>query len=81
MKNVDQVCKAWVKGESLGVYGTPISTSGSTIFSYKVKILFFNEKRELILNVTKYSATTTKHQTQIRKFLNESAIQFVERQF
>ena len=69
-KNVSQVLDAWESGRSLK---TPsVWTDGKNIYSYDTIILrgatHDGEPRPHTLNATKYSATTSRQQSEIRLY-------------
>lgn len=71
-KNVYEVFYAWVK-ERRKASGA-ISTDGQTIYSYDTAILTRSDDGRIVLNRTKYSPTTSRHQNGIRAGLDRENI-------
>jgi hypothetical protein len=67
MKNID-VIKAFVNGKS--ACGSNLYSTGDKLVNYNTCIAEYNEnENRYILNITKYSSTTSRHQNALRKLL------------
>lgn len=82
-KNVTRAFEAWYRGKSFGKEGDSVWSNGSRIYSYRTWLVDKNigsggESDEVLLNVTKYSSTTTQQQNSLRLFLRQSGINAVE---
>lgn len=70
MKN-KEVCKEFIRRRVAS--GSNLVSTGDKLFSYNTCIAQFNG-HALILNETKYSVTTSKHQSYLRKTVTDSGI-------
>ena len=74
-KNTQRIWNAFQQGERLGMRRSytngpkSIWTDGETIYSYGTALLTRTPSGMLILNATKYSPTTTRHQSGLRTLL------------
>lgn len=67
MKNND-VIKAFIDGKS--ACGSNLYSTGDKLINYSTCIAEYNEsENRYILNITKYSSTTSKHQNALRRLL------------
>lgn len=68
MKNLD-VCKVFVNGSKNGAHSLNMSIShdGSTLYSYNTAIAQKLPNGSIIVNETKYSVSTSKHQSFLRR--------------
>jgi hypothetical protein len=77
-KNVQEVFDAWTVGRELRKTQS-IWTDGDNIFSYGTAIATFGEYvDEAVLNVTKYSPTTSNHQNALRVLMERIDYNIVE---
>lgn len=76
-KNTKNVFNAWVKGHSEKKQKS-IWTDGYKIYSYKMPILQYNDAGAIVIDMTKYSRTTTNHQNSIRRMCQEMHIEYRE---
>jgi hypothetical protein len=72
-KNTETVVGAFLSHARAGKLGDSISTDGERIFSYRTCIVERTGPRRVAFNVTKYSATTTRQQAEIRRELSRHA--------
>lgn len=70
MKN-KEVCKEFIHRRA--AFGSHLVSTGDKLFSYNTCIAQFNG-HALILNETKYSVTTSKHQNYLRNAVTNSGI-------
>lgn len=76
-KNTQDVYKAWKNGQHKD--GQSISTDGHTIKSYQTTILHRDEDANAaILNARKYSVTTARQQSDLRRLLSQDGIKTIE---
>lgn len=72
-KNCQAVMDAWNNNEKEGKPGSAIWTDGYHVYSYQTCVVAWNESGDpldfAILNRTKYSVTTSGHQTAIAAYL------------
>jgi hypothetical protein len=64
-KNTQQAVKAWRAGKALRP-AQSVWTDGTTIFSYGTALLTRRADGMLVMNLTKYSRTTTVHQNGLK---------------
>ena len=70
-KNTQAVLEAWDVSEPKGKRGDSIWTDGNTVYSYNTWILAHNAMQNgFEVNVTKYSATTSRQQNEIQAWLS-----------
>lgn len=80
-KNVKQVFEAWSEGKwktaprGGGGY-VSIRTDGNTIFSYDTPIVMRGKDGRVLVNVTRYSNTTSLQQYNIKFALSQAGIEF-----
>ena len=67
----DYVCGVYVR------HGSSISTDGETLYSYETPIAKWDGARVLV-NSTKYSSTTSRQQSELKKMLSASGIETAE---
>jgi len=77
-KNTENVFNAWTKRIRYGKTGDAIWTDGVNIISYYTDILVDRNQGVYILNMAKYSQTTTIHQRGIKTLLENNRIIFDE---
>lgn len=70
-KNTKEIFKAWFINRHKS--GKSISTNGETIYSYSTPILM-RENGKVRLNIKKYSATTSRQQSDLKVLLNNHGI-------
>lgn len=75
--NLVRVLISWDDSRAEGRTGSSIWTDGDTIFSYGTAILTGRAFAGLVLNVTKYSATTSTFQNALAKHLHSERRQFM----
>ena len=77
-KNTQDVFRAYVVGQSKGRWGDSIWTDGKRVFSYWTCLLARNSSGT-VLNRTRYSVTTTQHQTGLAYLISGwSDVRYVE---
>lgn len=76
-KNTKNVFNAWVKGHSEKKQNS-IWTDGYKIYSYNTPILQYNDSGAIVIDMSKYSRTTTNHQNSIRRMCQETHIEYLE---
>lgn len=81
-KNTQQAVKAWIEGRSFrarGRNGSPIWTTGGVLYSYSQPIGKWSDAdgRAAILNVTKYSVTTSCQQGGVRDLLRQAGVRTI----
>lgn len=74
--NTTKAVEAWIKGQRFqarGRNGSPISTVGGILFSYSTPIGKWSDVDDntAILNVEKYSSTTSTQQNGVRELLRQ----------
>ena len=74
-KNVKNAVQSW-SDRSVNYTSPTISTDGNTIFSYNTAILERVGSDMAILNVTRYSQTTTKQQNAVASLLKSNGFKF-----
>ena len=73
-KNTQQVFAAFKAGKSLDMKS--ISTDGKEIRSYRTPIFYPDGKGQMVLNMKKYSSTTSNQQSAINLMAKENQISF-----
>ena len=81
-KNTQQAVKAWIEGRSFrarGRNGSPIWTTGGVLYSYSQPIGKWSDaqRHTAILDVSKYSVTTSCQQGGVRAILLSKGYNFV----
>lgn len=76
-KNTQSVFNAWFNGRSEKNQKS-IWTDGYKIYSYNVAILQYNVEGAIIIDMTKYSVTTSNHQNSIKRMCAERHIEYRE---
>jgi hypothetical protein len=79
-KNCEAVMEAWNNNEPEGKPGSAVWTDGDHVYSYQTCVLAYREGGHplepeaedavIVLNASKYSVTTSGHQTAIAGYLN-----------
>jgi len=67
--NTVNVFEAWKSGRSCRK-ARSLWTDGGTVWSYSTVIMHRNASGQVVLNVTKYSPTTSNHQNGLRTLLD-----------
>ena len=69
-KGTTRVYNAWIIGKSSRKQRS-IWTEGSVIYSYSTPIMWREADGDVVLNVSRYSVTTSTHQNGLRQILAE----------
>ncbi len=67
-KNTKEVLVSFLRGDANHNHKS-ISTDSCGIFSYKTEIVYWRNEFEIVVNIKKYSKTTTEQQNDIREGL------------
>ena len=76
MRN-EEVVKAFSRREEAKSSTGSLQSTGDCLYSYHTCIAEFNNEGKLYINLTKYSTTTSHHQTLVNKHLFNSAHRFL----
>ena len=71
----ENLCKAFIEGATEGK-GSNMKIVGREIFSYAAVVGRFEANGVLSLNPRKYSPTTSKHQTYLRRAAEQAGIKY-----
>lgn len=75
MKNED-VIKAFRNREHANSYTGSLWSTGDCLYSYSTCIAEYNKNDNLYVNLTKYSVTTSRHQTLMKRYLFNDVYKF-----
>lgn len=76
MKNKDVVI-AFLQREKANSSTYNLRSTGNCLYSYFTCIAEFNKDGNLYINLTKYSLTTSRHQTLLNKYLEKNNFKFI----
>lgn len=76
-KNTFTIMEAWNFDRAKGKAGDSIWTDGQNVYSYQTCILVYGPNGS-ILNVGKYSRTTSTHQNGVKEWLANAAMKVTE---